>query len=67
MGVRGGVGPGKCEPLTLFHWPVKALHTHECPGLVTGPIPSQREAGKQFSHLGWELFVLDEKFQVETI
>lgn len=42
VGVQDEVGRGKCEPLTLFPGPVKALHTHESPGLVTGRIPSQR-------------------------
>lgn len=52
MGVQGGVGRGKCEPLTLFPGPVRALHTHESPGLVTGGIPSQRGGWKAVKLFG---------------
>lgn len=67
MGVRGGVEWRQSE--TLFPGRAQDLYTHESPGLVTsrslltkGKLESSSAVGS-----GWELFALDEKFQVGTI
>lgn len=60
---------GHREPLSLFPGPAQAVHTPKSLGLVTSRslLAKGRMERKLSNPAGWELFALDEEFQVGTV